>query len=111
MFESTQGYDTSSMATRARLLQNIQNSITQVTRLRPPLVSYIVYLHNNALRALQREPFLAPLPRSDAEPSRLEAYSLLSSNGISWPEIFDQDYPPETNPDGPGAKYEVVNLQ
>ena len=70
-------------------------------------LSYIIYLHNNAIRSLAKMP---PLPTPpDLDRSKSFAQNLLRNAGILWPEIFDQEFPPE-NSDG-GVRYETINDQ
>jgi hypothetical protein len=60
----------------------------------PKSLSYVCYLHQNALKALTGVP-LAP-PPEDAKEQKQTAERFIESKGYEWPAIFSETYPPET---------------
>lgn len=77
--------------------------------MRPTNSSYILILHNNALRALSQTPPLQALNETDMHSSKLFAKVNLELAGRAWPSIFDEDFPPSTGDQG--ARYETVTIQ
>lgn len=59
---------------------------------RPQPLSYVQYLHTNALLALQRAP-LVNVPSWDVNAARDWSKLIVESYGYEWPKILDEEFP------------------
>ncbi|KAI0033787.1 hypothetical protein K488DRAFT_47009 [Vararia minispora EC-137] len=70
---------------------------------------YIAQLHQTAIHALAMGHYVPHSLPPEIADARTYTIRYLSILGWSWPEIFDRDYPPQSQP--VVVKYEFVNLE
>ncbi|TFK43384.1 hypothetical protein BDQ12DRAFT_674891 [Crucibulum laeve] len=73
----------------------------------PHPLAYIVFLHQNALLALEGRSMRTTAGVEGLQDLRSAAIQLVENNGWSWPTILDDSYPEPTEG---GLRYECVNV-
>ncbi|TDL29609.1 hypothetical protein BD410DRAFT_892875 [Rickenella mellea] len=92
---------------------NYQSSVPTYSAVTPdnrhiPL-TYITFLHNNALRALCQSPIIPPPSTTEFQLSKMDARELVVASGRQWPNILDLDFPESTGE--VGVRYETTTIQ